>query len=126
MHQCTTLVWPLETQLTGQTRLAHKHSIRPERRNTEQQERGQEPGIKQGHLICTSRITPSHTEHSLSVADSTELCSLSPPTHLHKRCPVVWSKENLNRFHCQGKNFYHQHFYCFIIFDFSTLSKKCV
>ena len=62
---------------------------RAEKRKAEQQERGQEPGIKQGHLIHTSRITASQTECSLSVADTTELCSLSPPSHLHTHCPSL-------------------------------------
>lgn len=38
--------------------------------------------LKQGRLIHTSRIIASQTERSLSVADTTELCSLSPPSHL--------------------------------------------
>ena len=68
-----------QTRLTGRTRLARKCEERAEKRKAEQQERGREPGIKRGHLIRTSRITASQTERSLSVADTTELCSLSPP-----------------------------------------------
>lgn len=74
---------------TGRTRVPHKCKERAEKRKAEQQERGQEPGIKRGHLIHTSRITASQTERSLSVADTTELCSLSPPFHLHTHCPSL-------------------------------------
>lgn len=54
---------------------------RAEKRKAEQQEGGQKPGIKRGCLIHTSGIITGQTERSLSIADTTELCSLSPPSH---------------------------------------------
>lgn len=81
---------PAETHLAGRTWLPNKCKERAEKRKAEQQERGQEPGIKRGRLIHTSRITASQTERSLSVADTTELCSLSPPSHLHTHCPSLF------------------------------------
>lgn len=73
---------PARSHLSGRTWLPNKCRDRAETRKAEQQERGQEPGIKPGRLIHTSRIIASQTERSLSVADTTELCSLSPPSHL--------------------------------------------
>ena len=78
-----------ETLLSGPAWLPNNGKERAEKRKAEQQERGQEPEIKRGHLIHTSRITASQTERSLSVADTTELCSLSPPSHLHTHCPSL-------------------------------------
>ncbi len=92
---------PAEIRLTGWTRLPNKCKERAEKRKAEQQERGQEPGIKRGRLIHTSRITASQTERSLSVADTTEVCSLSPPSHLHTHCPSLLLAARRNyRAHC--------------------------
>ena len=64
-----------------------KNVLRREKQSSRRE--AKKPGIKQGRLIRTSRITASQTERSLSVADTTELCSLSPPSHLHTHCPSL-------------------------------------
>lgn len=62
-----------------------------EGKSREQGREGQEPGIKRGRLIHTSRIAAGQTERSLSVADTTQLCSLSPP-HSPPYCPSpLWA-----------------------------------
>lgn len=72
---------PTESHLTRQNWVPDKCKERAEKRKAEQQERGQKPGIKWDCLIHTSRIITGQTERSLSMADTTELCSLSPPSH---------------------------------------------